>query len=317
MYDKFRRLKLLALAIPLFAGCKAMAQTSADGTIHGRVADSSGAAVVGATLVARSSTVGGTFRAVTDAEGNYRLIQLPTGEDYAVEAESPGFEKFVRRGLIVRAGLNVTVDITLNIGSQAQTVEVSGEAPLIDTQNAEQAVNLSGELLRNVPITGRHDWSDSLQLTPGIVSASADAQGGQTYFLRGSENENHATLVDGMDVGSFQQNWPSNGISISNESLGDIQIKTGANDASSPAAMGMVINMSSPTGSDRFHGSLVWLYGPSALNANNASGGTSAVTSTQQPDFSIGGPIKKGRAWFFASGRYINRDDGVSQTAQQ
>ncbi len=61
----------------------------------------------------------------------------------------------------------MTVDITLNIGSQAQTVEVSGDAPLIDTQSAEQATNLSGELLRNIPITGRHDWSDSLQITPG------------------------------------------------------------------------------------------------------------------------------------------------------
>jgi len=305
------------IALSVFMPHSSEAQTSADGTIHGRVTDSSGAAIVGVSLTARSPSVGGSFHATSDGEGNYRLIQLPTGEDYTVEAENPGFEKSVRTGLIVRAGLNVTVDIALKIGSKAQTIEVSGEAPLIDTQNAEQAVNLSGELLRNIPITGRHDWSDSLQLTPGIVSASADAQGGQTYFLRGSENENHATLVDGMDVGSFQQNWPSNGISISNESLGDIQIKTGANDASSPAAMGMVINMSSPTGSDQYHGSLVWLFGPSALNANNANGGTSAVTSTQQPDFALGGPIKKGKAWFFASGRYINRDDGVSQTASQ
>ena len=73
---------------------------------------------------------------------------------------------------------------------------------------------------------------------------------GQTYFLRGSENENHAALLDGMDIGSFEQNWPSNTISIANESLGDLQIKTGANDASSPAAMGMVINLASPVGSD-------------------------------------------------------------------
>lgn len=293
------------------------AQTSADGTIHGHVTDNSDAAIVGVSLIARSPTVGGSFHTVSDSEGNYRLTDLPTGTDYIIEADSPGFEKFIRSGLLVRAGLNVTVDITLNIGSQSQSVEVSGEAPLIDTQSSEQAVNLSGELLRNVPITGRHDWSDSLQLTPGIVSASADAQGGQTYFLRGSENENHATLVDGMDVGSFQQNWPSNGISISNESLGDIQIKTGANDASSPAAMGMVINMASPTGSDQYHGTFLWLFGPAALNANNAGAGTSAVTSTQQPDFSLGGPIKRNKAWFFASGRYINRDDGISQTGSQ
>jgi hypothetical protein len=296
---------------------KGLAQTSADGTIHGRVVDSSGAALIGVNIVARSSSVGGTFKASSDAEGNYRLTELPAGTDYVVEAETQGFEKFVRVGLVVRAGLNVTVDIALKVGSQTQTVEVSGDAPVIDTQSAEQAVNLSGELLRNVPITGRHDWSDSLQITPGIISASSDAQGGQTYFLRGSENENHATLLDGMDIGSFEQNWPSNTISIANESLGDIQIKTGANDASSPAAMGMVINLASPVGSDQYHGSLLYLIGPASLNANNVPGGNAAASATQQPDFSFGGPIRKQHAWFFVSGRYIHRNDGISQTSAQ
>ena len=293
------------------------AQTSADGTIHGQIVDGSGAVLAGVNVTAHSPAVGGTFKAVSDQEGNYRLTELPQGTDYTVEAETPGFAKFVRVGLIVRAGLNVTVDVSLKVGSEQQTVEVSGDAPLIDTQSAEQAINLSGELLRNIPITGRHDWSDALQITPGIISASSDAEGGQTYFLRGSENENHATLLDGMDIGSFEQNWPSNTISIANESLGDIQIKTGANDASSPAAMGMVINLASPVGADTYHGSLVYLLGPASLNGNNVPGGNAAASASQQPDFSLSGPIVRQHAWFFASGRYIHRDDGISQTAVQ
>jgi hypothetical protein len=310
---------IFAVFVGLFvvAPGKGRAQTSADGTIHGRVIDSSGASLAGVNIVAHDPTVGGTFKTVSDNEGNYRLIELPPGTDYALEADSQGFDKFVRVGLTVRAGLNVTVDIPLKVGSQSQTVEVSGDAPLIDTQSAEQTVNLSGELLRNIPITGRHDWSDSLQITPGIISASSDAEGGQTYFLRGSENENHATLLDGVDIGSFEQNWPSNTISIANESLGDIQIKTGANDASSPAAMGMVINLASPVGSDQYHGSFLYLIGPASLNGNNVPGGNAAASASQQPDFSLGGPIKKQRAWFFVSGRYIHRDDGISQTSSQ
>jgi hypothetical protein len=300
-----------------FISNNVFAQTTADGTIHGQITDTSGAVLAGVNIVAHTTTVGGTFKAVSDVEGNYRLTDLPQGTDYVVEAEKSGFEKFARTGLVVRAGLNVTVDIGLKVGSQNQTVEVSGEAPLIDTQSAEQATNLSGELLRNIPITGRHDWSDSLQITPGIISASSDAEGGQTYFLRGSENENHATLLDGMDIGSFEQNWPSNTISIANESLGDIQIKTGANDASSPAAMGMVINLASPVGADQYHGSFYYLIGPASLNGNNVPNGNAAASASQQPDFSVGGPIKKERAWFFFSGRYIHRDDGISQTASQ
>jgi hypothetical protein len=295
----------------------ALAQTTADGTIHGHITDGSGASVPNVKVTAHSPTVGGTFTATTDPEGNYRLTDLPQGESYHVEASISGFEKFERADLIVRAGLNVTVDIQLKLGSESQTVEVTGDAPLIDTQSAEQATNLSGELLRNIPVTGRHDWSDSLQITPGIISASSDAEGGQTYFLRGSENENHATLVDGMDIGSFEQNWPSNTISIANESLGDIQIKTGANDASSPAAMGMVINLASPVGGDTYHGTLLYLLGPASLNGNNVPGGNAAASASEQPDFSLSGPIVKQHAWFFASGRYIHRDDGISQTAVQ
>jgi len=317
LFRIFRIVTLFAVFLAVQSSNTGFSQTSADGTIHGRVVDSSGAALVGVNIVAHSSAVGGTFKASSDSEGNYRLTELPAGTDYVVEAEAQGFEKFVRVGLVVRAGLNVAVDIALKVGSQTQTVEVSGDAPVIDTQSAEQSVNLSGELLRNVPITGRHDWSDSLQITPGIISASSDAQGGQTYFLRGSENENHATLLDGMDIGSFEQNWPSNTISIANESLGDIQIKTGANDASSPAAMGMVINLASPVGSDQYHGSLLYLIGPASLNANNVPGGNAAASASQQPDFSFGGPIKRQRAWFFVSGRYIHRDDGISQTSTQ
>ncbi|HEY4050385.1 MAG TPA: TonB-dependent receptor [Acidobacteriaceae bacterium] len=295
----------------------AFAQTTADGTIHGQVTDGSGAVLPNVNIVAHSPTVGGTFNAVSDSNGNYRLTELPPGTDYDVQAGSAGYDTIHRTGLIVRAGLNVTVDIVLKIGTTAETVLVSGEAPLIDTQSAEQATNLSGELLRNLPVTGRHDWSDSLQITPGITSASSDAQGGQTYFLRGSENENHATLLDGMDIGSFEQNWPSNTISIANESLGDIQIKTGANDASSPAAMGMVINLASPVGADQYHGSIYYLIGPASLNGNNVPHGNAAASASEQPDFAVGGPIKKQHAWFFFSGRYIHRDDGISQTASQ
>jgi hypothetical protein len=317
LFRIFRITTFLAVFFAAQRSNTGFAQTSADGTIHGHVVDSSGASLAGVNIVAHSSAVGGTFRASSDSEGNYRLIELPTGTDYVVEAEAQSFEKFARVGLVVRAGLNVTVDIALKVGSQSQVVEVSGDAPVIDTQSAEQAVNLSGELLRNIPITGRHDWSDSLQITPGIISASSDAEGGQTYFLRGSENENHATLLDGMDIGSFEQNWPSNTISIANESLGDIQIKTGANDASSPAAMGMVINLASPVGSDQYHGSFLYLIGPASFNANNVPGGNAAASASEQPDFSFGGPIKRQRAWFFISGRYIHRNDGISQTSVQ
>ena len=296
----------------------AHAQTSAGGSIRGRVADQSGAVVASALIVAASPNVAGAFHAVTDAAGAYRLLDLPPATDYTVTAEKIGFSKFERKGVSVRAGLNIALDIDLAVGNLNQTVEVTaGDTPLLETVSAEQAINISGEMVRGLPLTGRREWSDTLQLTPGILSASTDAYGGQVYFVRGSENENHATLLDGADIGSFQQNWPSNYIAMSTEALGDIQVKTGATDASSPSAMGMVINMATPTGGNSFHGAAALLASPRGWNANNTPGGISAVSDSLQPDFAFSGPIKKNKAWFFASGRYIHRNDGISRTSTQ
>ena len=246
-----------ALFLLLLAGAAGYAQTSAGGSIRGRIADSSGSVVQAATVLAHSPNVAGSFTGVTDAEGNYRLLDLPPANDYTVTAEKSGFSKFERKSVIVRAGLNIALDIDLTVGNVNQTVEVSAvDTPLLETVSAEQAIDISGEMVRSLPLTGRREWSDTLQLTPGILSASTDAYGGQVYFVRGSENENHAMLLDGADIGSFQQNWPSNYIAMSTEALGDIQVKTGATDASSPSAMGMVINMATPTGGNAFHGAV-------------------------------------------------------------
>src|SRR5215469_2312292 len=91
----------LTLSFLAFNAISLFAQTSADGSIYGHVTDSTGAALAGVQVVAHSPAVGGSFKAVSDDQGNYRVIELPPAVDYTLEAESPGFEKFIRVGLIV------------------------------------------------------------------------------------------------------------------------------------------------------------------------------------------------------------------------
>ncbi len=308
---------LVAMFSLLSLGTEAQS-TGETGSLRGRVLDASGAAIPSASVVLKSPDVAGVFTATSDADGNYRLLDLPPGAAYALTTEATGFARDQRAGLAVRSGLNLTIDVTLTIGSLSETVTAEvGEIPLIETVSTVQAINISGEAVRSLPLTGRREWSDVLQLTPGIVSASSDAYGGQTYFLRGSENENHSTSIDGVDVGSFGQNWPSNYISLSTEGLGDVQIKTGVADASAPSAMGMVITVATLSGSNTFHGAAAFAYTIKSWNANNTPGGTSPTSDAKQPDFSIGGPIIRDRAWFFGSARYINRNDGISRTSTQ
>lgn len=90
---------MVVLGLLIFHPRTMLAQTTADGTIHGHITDGSEAALVGVNIIAHSPSVGGTFKAVSDVEGNYRLTELPQGTDYIVEAESSGFGKFVRTGL--------------------------------------------------------------------------------------------------------------------------------------------------------------------------------------------------------------------------
>ena len=197
-----------ATLVLLWTG-SALAQTTAGGSIRGRVSDASGGAVGAAAVTLQSPNAAGIVTALSDSEGNYRLLEVPAASDYTITVEKIGFTRFERKGLTMRAGLNITLDISLQVGNLNQTVDVTAaDTPLLDTVSAEQSVDISGELVRSLPLTGRREWSDTLQLTPGILSASTDAYGGQVYFVRGTENENHATLLDGADIGSFQQNWP-------------------------------------------------------------------------------------------------------------
>jgi hypothetical protein len=117
-----RRTLLLMLIVAGLLVSSAFGQTSADGAIRGHVRDEQGGALPGVAVTAASATVAGTQQAVTDAEGFYRF-SLPPGE-YTLTAELPGFARFVRSGIVVRTGLNIAVDLAMQVGGLEETIEV-------------------------------------------------------------------------------------------------------------------------------------------------------------------------------------------------
>ena len=110
----------------------------------------------GVTVTAVSPSVPGTHISVTESDGQYRLLNLPPGV-FDVVAELAGFTKYMRQGVEVRAGLNLTLDIVLTLGSVVENVIVSGDSPLLETQKPIQAVNIAGDLLRvsRTPLAAR------------------------------------------------------------------------------------------------------------------------------------------------------------------
>ena len=171
----------------------------------------------------------------------------------------------------MRAELNIEVDVAMQLGSVAETIQVTGDTPMLEVQKTVQAINISGDFQRSLPLSSRREWSDTLALTPGIMSRSTDQFGGDVYFLRGTENENHVVQIDGVDVGSFRQNWPGFYARLNTEAIDDVQVKTAGVDAAAPLAVGMVINIATPSGTNQLKGSAAAVYTAKAWNGNSWS----------------------------------------------
>ncbi|MBE3123594.1 MAG: TonB-dependent receptor, partial [Planctomycetes bacterium] len=306
-----------AVAVVLCVGVgPAGAQTSNDGSVRGYVKDAQGGVLPGVTVSATSETAPTGRMAVSDPSGYFRLDNLLPAT-YAITAELQGFSKYRRDGIVVRAGLNLSLEIVMAVGGFSEIVEVKAETPMLEATTSVQAVNFSEEFQARMPITARRNWADVLSVVPGMVSAEGGL-GGSTgnYYLRGAGRTSQVIAIDGGDMGGAQ-NSAANGTNISLEAIVDTQVKTGAVDASSPLGFGVVANMVTKSGTNTLRGSASLAYQASSWNGNNVPGGTSAAAATTQADFSLGGPILKNRVWYFGAYRYLTRSVGISRSATE
>jgi len=314
-----RRISIPALAVAVLlclAPEPARAQSTNEGSVRGHVKDALGALVPGVAITATSDASPIERRVTSDATGYYRLDNLLPGT-YTITAELQGFSKFRREGVVVQAGLNLGLDIPMAIGASTEVVNVEADTPMLDTKSSVQSLNISGEFLREIPVSPRRLWADALSLAPGVTSADGGIAGtGGYYFLRGASQLQQVIAIDGADMGSGQGGTASQ-VNLSTEALADTQITTGGVDAGAPLGFGVIANMVTKSGTNRLRGSAVLAFQDDSWNGNNQPGGTSAVVRSTQPEFSLGGPILKNRLWFFGAYRYQRRYVGLSRTATE
>ena len=296
----------------------ASAQVTADGSIRGVIRDAQSGVLPGVTVTATSPTSPRPVVTVSDGEGVYRLQGLLPGT-YVVVAELQGFSRLERSGVVITAGLNLTIDLALQLGTLGETIQVVADTPMLETERSSKTVNISGELQRALPLTSRKDFSDFLEVTPGVTARGFDqASGGQVYMVRGTDIESHVTLVDGADMGSFRQNWAGLYVGLSTDALQDVQVKTGGSDASSPIGMGAITQVATQSGTNQLRGSAGFIFTPPSWNGSNVAAGESAATTEVfQPEGALGGPILRDKAWFFGTFRYTRRNVGISRDAAQ
>jgi Carboxypeptidase regulatory-like domain/TonB dependent receptor len=301
---------ILFLALSL-----AGAAVAQDGSLRGYVTDDTGAALPGVTVTGASDVlIGGTRTAVTDATGYYRLINLPPGE-YTLTAELPSFASYRREGILVRAGATFSVDVQMSLSSVQETITVTAETPMLEIAKPSNVLNIDGEFMTDMPLQARRNWSDFLELTPGVNARPFDdGSGRMVYFGHATEHFAHVSQLDGMTFGGYQD-FQLTYMGLPTDAVEDTQVKTGGVDASSPTATGLVINIVTKSGGNNFSGSAVYSFQPESFNGDNTGGaGTPTKSIVNQVDLTFGGPIQQDKVWFFGALRYADLEAGISRT---
>jgi hypothetical protein len=295
----------------------ASAQTG-DGSLRGYVKDQQGGILPGVTVTATSSALLAPVVAVTDTAGYYRVNNLPPGT-YTLSAELNGFAAYKREGILMRAGSTFSVDIEMTLSSVQESVTVAGESPMIETSKPTSTLNIQGDLLRAAPVTSRRLFSDVLDMAPGVNSRNVDdGVGRRAYYFHGSTIFSHVFQLEGAPASSFLD-ASAHSMGLGGDTVVDSEMKLGGVDAASPMGTGVVMNVITPSGGNRFKGSATYDYQPRDWNSDNTIGGSHpggipTVQSVKQGDLSIGGPISTDKVWFFGSFRYADLTNGISRT---
>lgn len=301
---------LLCIAIPA-----ALGQTSM-GRILGIVSDTSGAVVPGASVRITNTATGITRDLTTSGAGEYIAPSLEPGP-YSVTIEKPGFEQVKRTGLLLEVARDLRVDARLKPGSQAQTVTVTAQSPLIDTTNDVLGTTFSNRAINELPLLGR-DFQNLAILQPGIQRTPGG--GFLSITANGNRPEDNNFIVDGVDDNDAYYGTTvinAEGVSGTPATHLPIDAIQEFNVQTSPEAdygykPGAIINVGIRSGTNQIHGSAYFFNRDAVTDARNFFNPSPQPASTielHQFGGSLGGPIRKDKLFFF--GDYEGVRDNV------
>jgi hypothetical protein len=311
---------LLFCAVALFA-LPAGAQTLY-GSITGTVTDSQGAAVPGATVTATNTGTQHMVSAPTDSDGNFTLHNLLPGT-YDLAATLTGFRELKQTGLRVTANTRVRVEMRLEVGTMAETVNVMSETTLLQTEKADLSTELDSKEIVNLPLNQFRNYQALLNLVPGatpaqLQNAEIDTPGrALSTSINGMQRNSNAFRIDGAVSVNI---WLPHHVGYVNpaETIETVNISTNNFDVDQGMAAGAAVNVVTKSGTNTLHGSAFWLRTQDEFNANtfanNASGLAKPNLNNDIYGGTLGGPIVKDKLFFFGSWeRYAGRR-GVQST---
>ena len=296
---------VLVLLMLLARAAAAPAQITT-GTVAGTVKDPQGAVVPGATVTLVSETRGTSLAPVLSNEaGDFVFVNIPA-DTYTIEIALSQFKSLRRTGVPVSAGDRVAVGtLTIEVGGAAETVDVRGEAPVIQANSGERSYTISTDSVENLPIANR-SFTALATLAPGVNGLARIGGGGTTFVMMDG--------ISAIDTGS-------NGapiLQMNVESIAEVKMLTSGYQAEYGRSSGLQITAVTKSGTNRFRGSLYDVERNSDWNSNSKvntlNGDPKPVTKERDWGFSIGGPVGKpggnNRLFFFYAQEFSPRTAG-------
>src|ERR1035441_5633964 len=302
---------LVVLSLCLICSTLLFAQGSG-GRILGRVSDQSGALLSGLKVTATNEATGATHQTQTNSTGDYSFPAVPVGT-YTLTFDMAGFKTNVRKGITVEINQVVTFNSTMQIGQAKELVEVTSEAPLVDTTTTQLGAIVNNRSVNELPLNARDSYQ-FLQLQPGVQS-QLGSSGGTFYgsddagsvSVNGGRGRSNNFSVNGGDANDQFVNAAV--VQPSPDAIAEFRVITNTFDAEYGRNSGAVVNVVTQSGSNAVHGDIYEYFRNKVLNAQGYFNTVKPQFNQNQFGATFGGPIKKDRTFFFGSyeGRRIRQ----------
>src|SRR5690242_11683483 len=301
------------------AFCVSALAQSTGGRILGRVTDPTGAVLAHVKVTATNEATGVSRTADTNDGGDYAFVEIPPAI-YDLQFEQTGFKKNLRKAVTVEVNGVVTLNMTMQPGGAQETVEVTSEAPLVDTTSTQLGAVVNDRSVTQLPLNAR-DTYQFLQLQPGVMSTSGtgnsvvygtDKSG--AVSVNGGRGRSNNFSVNGGDANDQFVNLPT--VQPSPDSIQEFRVLTNTFDAEYGRNSGSVVNVVTKSGTNQLHGNIYEFFRNAVLNAEPYCLSAVEGVPCDKPKFNqnqfggtFGGPIKKDQTFFFTSyeGRRIRQ----------
>ena len=308
--------RFLVVAVLLVLPAHAAAQLTT-GTISGVVMDSSGGILPGVTIAVRNTDTGLSRSLVSNERGRYEAPNLPIG-NYEVRAELQGFKTTTRSGIVLTVGRNAVVDFTLEVGTMAETVNVTGEAALVDTTSPTVSTTVDQKQVVELPLLNR-DLTQLTFLQPGVIKMNAGTGTfggmGDKISVAGARGNQNVYMIDGVSSNDVSGNpQGASGSLAGAETIQEFQIITNNYSAEYRSQAGAIISAVTKSGTNKLRGSVFQFHRNDSFDQPNYF---DEAFDVEQPEFTrnqfggtVGGPILRDRTFFFFGYEGLRQDLG-------